>query len=100
MKPRPCTSCLQIVFQFAELDFRWAPTDRPWRRLDDDGVEVPRPERDERVSNCLPFRREIPLIYSTRCEGWNIGGDTCEVGRGGAENDHLPPLPLCKVRDM
>jgi len=63
-----------LSFQFAELNFRWGPTDRPWRRLDNDGVEVPRPERGERVSNCIAFPRDIPLIYSTRYEGWNIGG--------------------------
>ena len=81
---------------FVEAGFvRWTPADLPWRRLDDDGVEVPRPERDERVSDYMPF---FSTHYLTKYEGWNVGDARRAFGRGGTEHDQdIPPLTVMQV---
>ena len=90
MKLRPCGfdhSVFSILDCLPEAGFvRWTPADLPWRRLDDDGVEVtvPRPEYDERVSNHVPF---FSILYLTNYEGWNVGDARRAFGRGGTEHD-------------
>jgi hypothetical protein len=59
----------------------WTYTDLPWRRLDEDGIEVPEPDHDEPVSNLTPFMQWGAGFLQRNPEALR-GANGARVGRG------------------